>query len=111
MKCSLYLDPFAMDRDTPNWVVRGGSWASTAEEALATSRAPSSIMRGDLDRLGIGREKIKFRSDKIGYCGGAATLLHLDEMVRTGEIKPGQLAIVHAVESSKWMTAGFAVRW
>lgn len=64
-----------------------------------------------LDRLGISRDKIKFRSDKIGYCGGAATLLHFDEMVRDGEIKPGDLAIVHAVESSKWMTAGFAVRW
>lgn len=64
-----------------------------------------------LDRLHIPREKIKFRSDRIGYCGGSATLLHLDEMVRGGEIKPGQLAMVHAVESSKWMTAGFAVRW
>ncbi|MFQ5430681.1 MAG: 3-oxoacyl-ACP synthase III family protein [Phycisphaerae bacterium] len=64
-----------------------------------------------LDRLGITRDKIKFRSDRIGYCGGAATVLHLDEMVREGELKPGDLAIVHAVESSKWMTAGFAVRW
>ncbi|RIK67477.1 MAG: hypothetical protein DCC65_06520 [Planctomycetota bacterium] len=64
-----------------------------------------------LDRLNITRDKIKFRSGKIGYCGGAATLLHLDEMIRTGELKSGQLAMVHAVESSKWMTAGFAVRW
>lgn len=64
-----------------------------------------------LDRLHITRDRIKFRSDTIGYCGGAATLLHLDEMVRSGEIKEGDLAIVHAVESSKWMTAGFAVRW
>jgi 3-oxoacyl-[acyl-carrier-protein] synthase-3 len=64
-----------------------------------------------LDRLNITRDKIKFRSGKIGYCGGAATLLHLDEMVRSGEIHPGELAVVHAVESSKWMTAGFAVRW
>ena len=64
-----------------------------------------------LDRLGITRDKIKFRSNKIGYCGGSATLLHFDEMVREGEIKSGDLAIVHAVESSKWMTAGFAVKW
>lgn len=64
-----------------------------------------------LDRLGVTRDRIKFRSDTIGYCGGAATLLHLDEMVRSGELQDGQLAVVHAVESSKWMTAGFAVRW
>jgi 3-oxoacyl-[acyl-carrier-protein] synthase-3 len=64
-----------------------------------------------LDRLGITRDKLKFRSDAIGYCGGAATLIHFDEMVRNGELKSGQLAIVYSVESSKWMTAGFAVRW
>lgn len=64
-----------------------------------------------LDRLNITRDRIKFRSNKIGYCGGASTLLHLDEMARSGEISPGDLAVVHAVESSKWMTAGFAVRW
>lgn len=64
-----------------------------------------------LERLKVTQDRIKFRSGRVGYCGGSATLLHLDEMVRTGELKPGQLAIVHAVESSKWMTAGFAVRW
>lgn len=64
-----------------------------------------------LDRLGITRDKIKFRSNSVGYCGGAATVLHFDEMIREGEIKSGDLAVVHAVESSKWMTAGFAVRW
>ncbi len=64
-----------------------------------------------LDKLSISRDRIKFRSGEIGYCGGAATLIHIDEMARSGELKPGQLAIVHAVESSKWMTAGFAVRW
>lgn len=64
-----------------------------------------------LDRLGITREQIQFRCARVGYVGGAATLVHLDQMVRSGEIKPGQLVIVHAVESSKWMTAGFAMKW
>jgi 3-oxoacyl-[acyl-carrier-protein] synthase-3 len=64
-----------------------------------------------LDRLGITRDRIKFRSGDVGYCGGSATLIHLDDMVRSGELKTGQMAVVHAVESSKWMTAGFAVRW
>lgn len=64
-----------------------------------------------LDRLGITREQIQFRCARVGYVGGAATLVHLDQMVRSGELKPGQLAVVHAVESSKWMTAGFAVQW
>ncbi len=64
-----------------------------------------------LDKLGTTRERIQFRSAKLGYTGGAATLVQLDSMVRGGEIKTGELVCVHAVESSKWMTGGFAVRW
>jgi 3-oxoacyl-[acyl-carrier-protein] synthase III len=64
-----------------------------------------------LDRLGIKREQIAFRCARVGYMGGAATLVHLDQMVRSGELRPGELVVVHAVESSKWMTGGFAVRW
>lgn len=64
-----------------------------------------------LDKLRISREQIQFRCARVGYVGGAATLVHLDQMARSGELKPGELVMVHAVESSKWMTAGFAVQW
>ena len=53
----------------------------------------------------------RFRGSKTGYCGGASILLHFDEMVRDGEAKSGQTIVVHSVESSKWMTAGFVVKW
>jgi 3-oxoacyl-[acyl-carrier-protein] synthase III len=92
----LKLDPAKVD----HYVVSIPTWQLYMEN-----------MSAFMDKLGTTRDKAKFRSGKIGYCGGAATLLHLDEMARAGEIKPGELAIVHAVESSKWMTAGFAVRW
>ncbi len=61
--------------------------------------------------LGVSRDCIRFRARNTGYCGGASVLLHFDEMVRSGEIKPGQLVALHSVESSKWMSAGFIVRW
>lgn len=64
-----------------------------------------------LDKLGVTRDHIRFRSAQQGYTGGSATLIHLDQMVRSGELKRGQLAVIHAVESSKWMTAGFCMRW
>ncbi len=64
-----------------------------------------------MQHFGIRRDQAKFRASHTGYCGGASLLLHFDEMVRSGEIQPGQTVIVHSVESSKWMTAGFAVRW
>lgn len=57
------------------------------------------------------RENMRFRSDRVGYCGGAAILIHFDDMVRSGEILPGQTVVLHSVESSKWMSAGFVVRW
>jgi 3-oxoacyl-[acyl-carrier-protein] synthase III len=61
--------------------------------------------------FGITREQAKFRAAHTGYCGGSSILLHFDEMVRSGEVKPGQTVLLDSVESSKWMTAGFAVRW
>jgi 3-oxoacyl-[acyl-carrier-protein] synthase-3 len=63
------------------------------------------------DRLRVPLEKLKFRGQKTGYCGGASILLHLDELVRNGELQRGQTIALHSVESSKWMSAGFVVRW
>ena len=55
--------------------------------------------------------RIKFRARDVGYCGGASILLHLDELARNGEAQAGELVVVHSVESSKWMTGGFVVKW
>lgn len=46
-----------------------------------------------------------------GYCGGAAVLVWLAELARTGNVEPGEVVLVQAVESSKWMSGGFAIRW
>ena len=56
-------------------------------------------------------ERCPFRCGASGYCGGAAILVHLDEMARSGALQPGQLAMCYSVESSKWMGGGFLVRW
>lgn len=62
------------------------------------------------NRLRIKLDRMKFRARNTGYCGGASVLLHFDEMVRNGEIQRDELVVLHAVESSKWMTAGFVIR-
>lgn len=64
-----------------------------------------------MDYFGISRDQVKFRAGHTGYVGGAAILLHLDEMARNSELTPGKLVVVHSVESSKWMTAGFVAKW
>lgn len=66
---------------------------------------------GFLEDMGVGEERLKFRAANCGYCGGASLLIHLDEMTRAGEFKPGQKAVVYSVESSKWMSAGFVIHW
>ncbi len=63
------------------------------------------------DYFKITRDQARFRARNTGYCGGSSILLHFDEMVRSGEIRAGQTVLLDSVESSKWMTAGFAVRW
>ncbi len=62
-------------------------------------------------QLGVGTDRMRFRAAASGYCGGASILIHFDEMVRAGEIQSGQTVVLHSVESSKWMSGGFAVRW
>jgi len=70
---------------------------------------------GNLDRVtlpfGVTADRVKFRARDIGYCGGASLLVHFDEVARSGELKPGQTAVVYSIESSKWMSGGFVVRW
>lgn len=53
----------------------------------------------------------EFPFRNTGYCGGAAVLVALDDMIRSGRLLRGQTALVHAVESSKWMAGGFATKW
>lgn len=61
--------------------------------------------------MGVQPECVKFRAAHTGYTGGASILLHLDEVARSGEAQPGQRIVCYSVESSKWMSAGFVVRW
>ena len=63
------------------------------------------------ERLKATPEQMKFRAAECGYTGGAAILIHLDQMVRNGELQRGQRAVLHSVESSKWMSAGFVLNW
>lgn len=64
-----------------------------------------------VDYFGPAPGVAKFRGTRTGYCGGASILIHFDQMVRSNEIHAGEIVLVHSVESSKWMSAGFVVRW
>lgn len=61
--------------------------------------------------LGVTADKVRFRAQHTGYMGGASMLLHFDQLARADEAQPGQLVVAYSVESSKWMSGGFVVRW
>jgi 3-oxoacyl-[acyl-carrier-protein] synthase-3 len=52
-----------------------------------------------------------FPCSHIGYAGGAAILVQLDQLVRSGTLQRGQTVVLHSIESSKWMAGGLAIRW
>ena len=79
--------------------------------SMPTRQLYDSTLEQITSRLGIPPEGQKFRAARSGYCGGAAILVHLDEMARSGEIERGDLVVPYSVESSKWMSGGFVVRW
>jgi 3-oxoacyl-[acyl-carrier-protein] synthase III len=79
--------------------------------SIPTQQLYEANLQKFMDQFGITQEQVKFRARNTGYCGGASILLHFDEMVRSGELKAGDLVVLHSVESSKWMSAGFIVRW
>ena len=46
-----------------------------------------------------------------GYTGPAAVVITLDELLRAGGIRDGRFVMSFVTESSKWMNAGFLMRF
>jgi len=62
-------------------------------------------------RLGIRADAWRMNFTRRGYLGGVTFLSVLDDMVREGSLRPGDLVCSFAEESSKWMCAGTLFRW
>ena len=115
-------DFFAVNRDAAPFLLEGvvkmlESHAIDPKEidhyiwSIPTMQLYNGYVAKICERLGAEPEQMKFRAADCGYTGGAAILIHLDQMVRSGELQRGQRAVLHSVESSKWMSAGFVLDW
>lgn len=62
-------------------------------------------------RLGIRPDVWRMNFTRVGYVGSVAVPLVLDELSRSGMLKPGDTICTVAEESSKWMFAGTVFRW
>jgi 3-oxoacyl-[acyl-carrier-protein] synthase-3 len=115
-------DFFAVNRDAGPFLLNGVQHMLAALErrpdefdhyvwSIPTMQLYDGNIPHLLERLHARPEQMKFRARHCGYCGGAAILIHLDEMVRSGELERGETVVLHSVESSKWMSAGFVLHW
>ncbi|UVK76903.1 MAG: beta-ketoacyl-[acyl carrier protein] synthase III [Sodalis sp. Fle] len=63
---------------------------------LVPHQANLRIISGTAKRLGIGMEKVVVTLDRHGNTSAASVPLALDEAIRDGRIKPGQLVLLEA---------------
>ena len=83
-------------------VPEGNAGYFTAEMEAAGLRAD------EWDEL---QPKISENLAAVGATGSAAVPLALDDAWRTGRVKPGDRVFLLAIESSRWLYAGFGLTW
>jgi 3-oxoacyl-[acyl-carrier-protein] synthase-3 len=76
-----------------------------------SSRQVERKMKDVFGRSGVRPEAWRLNYTRVGYVGSVAVPIMLDEMVRAGQLKDGDLVCTVAEESSKWMFAGSVFRW
>jgi 3-oxoacyl-[acyl-carrier-protein] synthase-3 len=79
--------------------------------AVSSVQLADALKRLFFERHGIRPDRWRTNFTRVGYLGGLGVMVVLDEMVRAGEIRPGQLICSFAEESSKWMCGGMILRW
>lgn len=79
--------------------------------AVSSMRLAATMQRMLSERCGIRPESWRMNLPRVGYLGGVGFLVLLDELARSGELRPGELVCAFAEESSKWMSAGAVLRW
>ena len=76
---------------------------------MPTRHVVESIM-DECAALGIPREALYTRLDRLGYCGPPMALICLDTILREQRLEPGDRVVSFVTEVSKFMQAGYALR-
>ena len=92
----LQVDPHSIDHFMPT---------------VSSMQVARRLQRRWAERFGVRECAWRLDFTRIGYLGGVGFLVGLDELVRTGELRAGQVVLSFAEESSKWMFAGAVLRW
>jgi len=77
---------------------------------MPTKHIIDSIM-DECEHIGIQRQALFTRLDRLGYCGPPMVLIGLDEVVRHLTLEPGDRVLSFVTEVSKFMQAGYSMKY
>jgi 3-oxoacyl-[acyl-carrier-protein] synthase-3 len=78
---------------------------------LVLTHQATGNMKGIAAKFGVPPEKLPTNIRKVGNTISASILILLDELVRAGEVTPGDRLALLAAESSSWSFAGMDLVW
>jgi 3-oxoacyl-[acyl-carrier-protein] synthase-3 len=79
--------------------------------AIPSMHVVGKLRRLFAERFGVRPDAWRVNLDRLGYVGGVGFLITVDELARTGQLRPGAIVCSAVEESSKWMCAGAVFRW
>lgn len=79
--------------------------------SVSSTQVATRLARRARERSGVREEVWRTNFRRVGYLGGPGFFVVLDEIVRSGSVRPGDVICAIAEESSKWMVAGTVLRW
>lgn len=71
----------------------------------------SELVMEECESLGISKETLYTKMATMGYIGPPMALLCLDRILREEELKPGDVILSFVTEVSKFMQAGYVMRY
>ena len=77
---------------------------------MPTKHVVDLIME-ECENLGIRKEQIYSPISKMGYAGPPAAFMALDRIIKEESLAPGDLILSFVTEVSKFMQAGYAMRY
>jgi 3-oxoacyl-[acyl-carrier-protein] synthase III len=75
------------------------------------SKHISEVVMEECEKLGIPKEKLYAKMNTMGYIGPPMAIVSIDRMIREEQFNDGDLILSFVTEVSKFMQAGFLLRY
>jgi 3-oxoacyl-[acyl-carrier-protein] synthase III len=75
------------------------------------SKAVRDYITNECTQLGIDIEKFYSAIEKVGYAGPPAAIISIDILLKNNSFKNGDMIFSFVMEVSKYMQAGFTIKY